>query len=83
MDHARSRPPADRARVLEERQLRAGAARLVRVEQVVDAGIVLVDGLGDQPQAEDPRVEVDVPRCVAGDRRDVVDALEPHCGLRS
>ena len=51
---------------------------LVGVEQVVDARIVLVDGLLDHPQAEDAGVEIDVPGGVARDRRDVVDAFKPH-----
>jgi hypothetical protein len=78
VDHAGARPAGDRAGVLEERQLRAGPALLVGVEQVVDARIVLVDGLGDHPQAHDPRVEVEVALRIAGDRRDVVDAFESH-----
>ena len=68
----------DRARVLEEREVGAGAAVLVAVEQVVDARVVLVDRLGGQPQAEHARVEVDVARRVARDRGDVVDAVESH-----
>ena len=42
--------PATGARVLEEGDVRARAARLVRVEQVVDRRVVLVDGLLDHPQ---------------------------------
>ena len=76
--HPGARAARDGARVLEEGQLRAGTALLVGVEQVIDAGVVLVDGLGHQAQAEHARVEVDVARCVAGDRGDVVDALESH-----
>ena len=56
----------------------ARAAFLVGVEEVVDGRVVLVDGLLDQPQAEDPRVEVDVPRCVSRDQSDVMDSLEAH-----
>ena len=74
--HAGAGAAGRRARVLEEGQLGARAAELVGVEQVVDARVVLVDRLGDQPQAEHARVEVDVARRVAGDRGDVVDALE-------
>ena len=64
--------------ILEERDVRAGAARLVGVEEVVDGRIVLIHGLLDQPQAERAGVELDVPRSVAGDARDVVDPLEPR-----
>ena len=82
--------PGVAPRVLEERQLGARAALLVGVEQVVDARVVLVDGLGGQPQAEDARVEVEVPPRVPGDRGDVVDAFELQriwnswvCGLEN
>ena len=76
--HARAGPAGDRARVLEEGQVGAGGRFLVAVEEVVDAGIVLVDGLRGQPEAQDARVEVDVAAGVAGDRADVVDAFESH-----
>ena len=76
VDHAGAGAAGDRARVLEERQLRARAPTLVGVEQVVDARVVLVDGLGRQPQPEDARIEIEVPRRVPGDRGDVVDAFE-------
>jgi enoyl-CoA hydratase/carnithine racemase len=73
-------PPAGAAalgpRILEEGDVVAGRALLVAVEEVVDRGVVLVDGLLDQAQPEDPRVEVDVAGRVAGDRRDVMDSLE-------
>ena len=55
-----------------------GLAALVGVEQVVDGRVVLVDRLLDDPEAEHAHVEVDVPRRVAGDAGDVVDALELH-----
>ena len=74
--HPGARPAAPRARVLEEGDVGARAALLVGVEEVVDGRVVLVDRLLDQPQAEHARVEVDVPRRVARDQRDVVDALE-------
>ena len=76
--HARTRTARHRARVLEERQVGAGLGVLVTVEQVIDGRIVLVDGLRGHPQAEHARVEVDVARRVAGDRGDVVDAVEGH-----
>ena len=78
MHHARPRTSAPRARVLEERDVRARGAALVGVEEVVDGRVVLVDGLLDQAQAEHAHVEVDVARRVAGDRSDVVDSLEAH-----
>jgi hypothetical protein len=48
------------------------------VEEVVDARVVLVDRLGDEPEPEHPRVEVEVPARIAGDRADVVDPVERH-----
>ena len=71
------------ARILEEGDVRAGTAVLVRVEEVVDRRVVLVDRLLHHPQAEHAGVEVDVPRCVAGDAGHVVDAFEPHVSRSS
>src|SRR5207302_9036456 len=64
--------------VLEEGQVGPGRALLVAVEQVIDRGIVLVDALLHQPQPEHADVELDIARRIAGDRCDVVDALELH-----
>jgi len=66
------------ARELEERQHRARRRELVAVVQVVDVGLIEVDGLLDHPQAEDARVEVDVARRVGRDRGDVMESLESH-----
>jgi hypothetical protein len=82
MHHAGAGAAGDRVRVLEEGEVGAGAGVLVAVEEVVDARIVLVDGLGGQPQAQHARVEIDVAARVSGDRADVVDAFELH-GLAS
>ena len=71
-----------RAGVLEEGQVRPGVTGLVRVEEVVDRRVVLVDRFLYQSQSEDADVEVDIPLSVARDRRDVVDAFELHGGLR-
>ena len=78
MHHPVPRPPATGPGVLEERDVRTGRAVLVRVEEVVDRRVVLVDGLLDEPQPEDVRIELDVPGRVPRDARDVVDPLEPH-----
>ena len=78
MHHPVTGAPGRGAGVLEEGDVAAGAAALVGVEQVVDGRIVLVDRLLHHPQAQQPRVEVDVRRCVAGDRGHVVDAFEAH-----
>ncbi len=76
--HPGARPSGNRPRVLEEGEVRAGASDLVAVEQVVDARVVLVDRLRGEAKPQHPRVEVDVPRRVARDRSDVVDAVESH-----
>jgi hypothetical protein len=77
-DHPAAGPAGAGARVLEEGDVRPGAAALVGVEEVIDGGVVLVDRLLDHSQAQHPRVEVDVARCVGGDARNVVDAVELH-----
>jgi hypothetical protein len=78
VDHAGAGAAWGCPRVLEERQIRARSGMLVSVEEVVDARIVLVDGLGGQPHPEDPGIEVDVTGRIAGDRGDVMKALESH-----
>jgi hypothetical protein len=76
--HPGARSPGQRPGVLEEGEVGAGASHLVAVEEVVHARIVLVDRLRGQTEPEHARVEVDVPRGIARDRRDVVDAVESH-----
>ena len=78
VNHPRARAPAGGSRVLEERDVRARAPGLVRVEEVVDGRVVLIDGLLHEPEAEDARVEVHVSRRVGRDARDVVDPVEAH-----
>ena len=78
MDHAGARAARVGTRVLEERQVGAGASALIRVEEVVDGGVVLVDGLLHEAQPQDARVEVEVPRRVTGDAGDVMDTFELH-----
>ena len=78
MHHAGAGAAAAGLRILEEGQVAACAAFLVRVEEVVDGRVVLVHGLLDEPQAEDADVEVDVARRVGRDAGDVVDPLETH-----
>ena len=72
VDHAVAGLAEGRAGELEEGQDRARGAALVAEVQVVDVGLVEVDRLLDQAQAEHARVEVDVARSVGGDRGDVV-----------
>src|SRR5437763_1938377 len=78
MHGARARAPGCGAGIFEERDVVARRTVLVAVEEVVDRRVVLVDRLLDEAKAEHSRVEVDVARGVAGDRRYVVDALELH-----
>ena len=60
----------------EERQVGAGVPFGVRVEQVVGAGIVLVDAPLDQAHAEDAGVEVEVLLRRSRDRRDVMQSVD-------
>ena len=78
MDHALAGAAGRRPGVFEEGQVEAGAAGVIAIEEVVDGGVVLVDGLLDHPEPEHPGVEIDVRLRVAGDRADVMDALEFH-----
>src|SRR6266513_24981 len=78
VNHAGAGAALAGARVLEEGDVAAGLALFVRVEEVVDGRVVLVDALLDEPQAEHAHVEVDVAGRIACDRRDVVDALKLH-----
>ena len=83
VDHSRAGASAAHAGILEEGDVAARAPLLVRVEEVVDGRVVLVDGLLHEPEAEDARVEVDVARRVRGDAGDVVDAVQAHEDQRS
>ena len=76
VDHPVAGLAGPRVRVLEERDVGARVSLLVRIEEVVDGRVVLVDGLLDEPQPEDAGVEVDVPGRVGRDARDVVDPVE-------
>ncbi len=78
MHHAGAGAARMGPRILEERQVGAGASALIRVEEVVHGGVVLVDGLLHEAQAQDARVEVDVTRRVTGDAGDVMDTFELH-----
>ena len=77
--HSGAGASAHGPRIFEEREVEAGVALLVAVEEVVDGRVVLVDRLLDEAQTEDACVEVDVGARVACDRGDVVDAFELHC----
>src|SRR5690606_28866373 len=78
VDHPRPGLAPTGTGVLEEGHVETGRALVVTVEQVVDVGVVLVDRLGHQAHPQNPGVEVEVGRCVAGYRRNVMDAIELH-----
>ena len=63
----------------EEGEVGAGRAHAVGVEEVIGAGVVLVDAALHQAQAEDAHVEVQILLRVTGDGGDVMDAV--HDGL--
>ena len=69
-------PPARCPGPREERHDRAGVADLVSEVEVIGLGIVEVDGLLDEPQAEHARVEGEGSARIAGDGGDVMNAEE-------
>ncbi len=81
-DHSMHHPCTGAARLrprkFEEGDVGAGAAVLIGVEEVVDAGGVLIDRLLHHAQAERAGVEVDVALGVGCDRGDVVNAFKFH-----
>src|SRR6266550_462834 len=76
VDHPRARTSAHQAWILEERQVRTGAAIFIRIKEVIHRRVVLVDRLLDEPQAHDPGIELEVLRGVGGDGADVVDTVQ-------
>ncbi len=62
----------------EEGEDGAGRAGLIAIIEVIGAGIVEIDGLLHQPQAEGLGVELDIAARIAGNRGDVVDAMVVH-----
>src|SRR3989442_7870603 len=50
VDHPRARTSAQQAWIFKERQVRTVAAIFIRVKEVVDRRVVLVDRLFDEPQ---------------------------------
>src|SRR5690606_22579781 len=71
--HARTSPTLGSAVApREKRQDGSRASHLVAEVKVIGSGIVKVDGLFDEPQAERPGIKVEIALGVAGDRRDVV-----------
>ena len=83
--HAQMRPhdavrasALGRRRPIEERDVRAGAARAVRVEEVVDPHVVLIHAPLHQPHPEHLAVEPAVVANARGDRGQVVESGELH-----
>jgi hypothetical protein len=72
---ANARPSLSRARIGEERDQAAGTSLCIAIVEMVCGGVVEVDGLLHQPQAEDPRIEVHVLLRVASDGADVMNAV--------
>jgi hypothetical protein len=75
VNHPVTGPAAGDPRVLEERDVRPGAALLVCIEEVIDGRVILVDGLLHHAQPEHPDVELDIAGRIAGYRGDVVDTF--------
>src|SRR5690606_12424513 len=73
-DLPRTLPAAPRARPGEEGHDRPGRADLVAEVEVVGLRVVEVHRALDEPQPEEPDVEIEVPLRIARDRGDVVDA---------
>lgn len=48
--------------------------RFIAIEQMVDIGVLEVDGLLDKAKAKKANVEIEIALCVGGDRAYVVDA---------
>ena len=67
-----------RRRPVEEGEIGAGPGQRIGIEQVIGAGVVLVDGLLDHPHAQRPGIEALVARRVGRDRGQVMDAGELH-----
>ena len=59
-----------------EREIRPGPSFGVCVEQVIRAGVILVDALLDEPHAQDAGVEVEIFLRRAGNRGDVVQPVD-------
>ena len=78
-DFDRQAMPGARRRHLrprEKRQIGAWMAFLIGVEEVIGAGVVLVDALLDQPHAEHAAVEVEVLLRGPGDGGDVMKSVD-------
>ena len=75
---SRAGPSARQFIPQKEGQQRAGRRGVISVIEMIGAGIVEVDGLLHEAQAEHPRVEVDVALRIRRDGGDVMKAREAH-----
>jgi len=86
--HPGPRPAGLSARIFKEREIGARTRLLLAIEDVVDAGVVLVHAFGHQAQTQGSGIELQVAPGIARDGADVVDACQAHfqpisCGPHS
>jgi hypothetical protein len=67
-----------RRRKVEKGDVAAGRSHPVGIKQVIGGNVVLIDGLLDQPQAENLRVKPHIAGGVGGDGGEVMDAGKLH-----
>ena len=70
--------PLGRGRKIEEREVGAGIGFAVGIEQMIGADVVLVDGLLDQPHAEQAGVESEIFARFRRYRRQMVNPGQLH-----
>src|SRR6266576_1261314 len=70
--------PLRRGRKVEEGEVGAGIGAPVGIEQMVGAHIVLVDGLLDQPHAEQAGIKGQILARLGGNRGQMVNARQLH-----
>jgi hypothetical protein len=70
--------PLRRRRPVEEGEVGSRRGEAVGIEEVIGGDVVLVDGLLDQPEAEDIGVEIDIALGIGRNRGEVVDSGELH-----
>ena len=70
--------PLRRGRKIEERKIGAGIGLRVGVEQVIGADVVLVDGLLDQPHAEQAGIKRQILARFRGNCSQVVNSRQLH-----
>jgi hypothetical protein len=71
-------PPLAGHRPIKERDVRPRRRQPIGVEQVVSRGVILVDGLFDQPQAQDLRIKMVIRRGIGGNSGEMVETGKKH-----